>query len=89
MIENESASPLPAKSGDLVIAPKDRRTLRELKRNECRWPYGDPRQKDFYFCGKKKVPGLPYCEFHARRAFQHSSQVTARAAHYERRHLLG
>ena len=25
---------------------------------------------DFHFCGKNKVPGLPYCEFHARRAFQ-------------------
>jgi GcrA cell cycle regulator len=25
---------------------------------------------DFHFCGKSKVTGLPYCEFHARRAFQ-------------------
>jgi GcrA cell cycle regulator len=25
---------------------------------------------DFHFCGKNKVNGLPYCEFHARRAFQ-------------------
>jgi GcrA cell cycle regulator len=25
---------------------------------------------DFHFCGKQKVAGLPYCEFHARRAFQ-------------------
>jgi GcrA cell cycle regulator len=72
MIENESAPPLPAKSGDLVIAPKDRRTLRELKRNECRWPYGDPRQKDFYFCGKHRMGSSPYCEFHKRRAFQPS-----------------
>ena len=25
---------------------------------------------DFHFCGRKKVTGLPYCDFHARRAFQ-------------------
>jgi GcrA cell cycle regulator len=25
---------------------------------------------DFHFCGKTKVLGLPYCEHHARRAFQ-------------------
>ena len=69
MIKNESI-PLPVKGGDLVIPPKERRTLRALKRNECRWPYGDPRQKDFYFCGKPKAAGHPYCEFHMHRAFQ-------------------
>jgi GcrA cell cycle regulator len=71
MIKNESI-PLPTKGGDLVIPPKERRTLRSLKRDECRWPYGDPRQKDFYFCGKQKATGHPYCEFHMRRAFQAS-----------------
>ena len=25
---------------------------------------------DFYFCGRGKVTGLPYCETHARRAYQ-------------------
>ena len=69
MIKNESM-PLPTKGGDLVIPPKERRTLRGLKQDECRWPYGDPRQKDFYFCGKPRVGDSPYCEFHKRRAFQ-------------------
>ena len=36
----------------------------------CRWPIGDPQHEDFHFCNRNKVPGLPYCEFHARRAFQ-------------------
>jgi len=71
MIKNE-CKPLPAKGGDLVIPPRERRTLGALKRNECRWPYGDPRQKEFYFCGKQKMAGRPYCEFHMRRAFQPS-----------------
>jgi hypothetical protein len=53
MIENES-TPRLAKGGNLVIPPNERRTLRALERNECRWPYGDPRQKDYYFCGKPK-----------------------------------
>lgn len=35
----------------------------------CRWPIGDPREVDFHFCGKESVPGVVYCEFHARRAF--------------------
>jgi GcrA cell cycle regulator len=69
MITNENV-PLPTKGGDLVIPPNERKTLRTLKGNECRWPYGDPRQKDFHFCGKRKAAGKPYCEFHVRRAFQ-------------------
>jgi GcrA cell cycle regulator len=74
MIKNDSVPTLPAKAADLVIAPKDRKTLRALKRNECRWPYGDPRQKDFYFCGKPRIGSSPYCEFHKRRAFQPTRQ---------------
>ena len=74
MIKHESRLPLPLRGGDLVIPPQERRTLRALTRNECRWPYGDPRQKDFYYCGKPKVAGQghPYCEFHERRAYQPS-----------------
>ena len=44
----------------------------------CRWPIGDPQLAEFHFCGKAKVTGLPYCEFHARRAFQ-PPQVKRRA----------
>ena len=69
MITNKS-QPLPVRGGDLVIPPNERKTLRALKRGECRWPYGDPRQKDFYYCGKAKAADHPYCEFHMRRAFQ-------------------
>ena len=35
----------------------------------CRWPVNDPLDPDFHFCGDDKIPGLPYCETHARRAF--------------------
>ena len=49
---------------------KKPKVLADLEMNDCRWPIGDPQQADFHFCGKKKVTGLPYCEYHARRAFQ-------------------
>jgi len=55
---------------EVVIPLKERKTIQTLVECSCRWPIGDPQAADFHFCGKNKVPGLPYCEFHARRAFQ-------------------
>ena len=55
---------------ELVIPLAERKTIQTLTECSCRWPIGDPQMADFHFCGKNKVPGLPYCEFHARRAFQ-------------------
>jgi GcrA cell cycle regulator len=31
---------------------------------------GDPGREDFYFCGGRAQPGIPYCGFHARIAYQ-------------------
>lgn len=55
---------------ELVIPLHERKTVATLEPGDCRWPIGDPQQPDFHFCGKGKVPGLPYCDVHARRAFQ-------------------
>ena len=55
---------------ELVIPLNERKYIQTLTEGCCRWPIGDPQQADFHFCGKDKVPGLPYCEVHARRAFQ-------------------
>lgn len=55
---------------ELEIPLKERKYIQTLTESCCRWPIGDPQQPDFHFCGRKKVPGLPYCEAHARRAFQ-------------------
>ena len=55
---------------ELVIPEKERKYIATLTETCCRWPIGDPQKEDFHFCGKSKVAGLPYCEFHARRAFQ-------------------
>lgn len=35
-----------------------------LKPNQCRWPFGDPRGEDFGFCSRKKIAGKPYCQEH-------------------------
>ena len=55
---------------ELTIPLAERKCIQTLMENHCRWPIGDPQEADFHFCGKNKVTGLPYCEFHARRAFQ-------------------
>lgn len=55
---------------DLDIAVEERVPLVELKECSCRWPIGDPQTGEFGFCNREKSPGLPYCETHARRAFQ-------------------
>ncbi len=55
---------------ELVIPMGERKSIQSLAECHCRWPIGDPQHPDFHFCGKSKVAGLPYCEFHARRAYQ-------------------
>jgi len=44
--------------------------LTDLKPNQCRWPFGDPRDENFGFCGAQGIPGLPYCSEHAQLAYQ-------------------
>lgn len=41
-----------------------------LETRMCRWPIGDPTDADFGFCGKPAAPGMPYCEEHAKIAYQ-------------------
>jgi GcrA cell cycle regulator len=64
------SEPYTPSAEELVIPLNERRSIQTLTEASCRWPIGDPQQSDFHFCGRKKVLGLPYCEFHARRAFQ-------------------
>ena len=69
MVINMS-QPTPLGHDDLLIAPRERKTVSTLLRDDCRWPIGDPQHRDFHFCGKPKMPGFPYCKFHAHLAFQ-------------------
>lgn len=51
----------------------DRSGLMQLKSKDCRWPYGDPGQSDFHFCGApiagENIEDTPYCLGHARLAY--------------------
>lgn len=64
------AEPYVSSYEELEIPEKERKTLLELSEASCRWPIGDPQHAEFHFCNRSKITGLPYCEFHARRAFQ-------------------
>lgn len=51
--------------------PSDKRcTIFDLSDKTCRWPIGHPKEPDFQFCGHAPREGSPYCEYHARRAYQ-------------------
>jgi GcrA cell cycle regulator len=71
-------APAPSAGPDLEIPPSERKTLMQLTPSCCRWPLGDPQKPDFHFCGRPKFPGLPYCEFHARRSME-NGQLPRRA----------
>ena len=62
--------PAPAPVEELVIPLHERASILTLKESMCRWPIGDPSEEDFHFCGRKKVGSTPYCEHHARMAYQ-------------------
>ena len=64
------AEPYVSTYEEIDIPLAERRNLIDLEEKDCRWPIGDPQLAEFHFCNRNKVTGLPYCEFHARRAFQ-------------------
>lgn len=52
----------------------EHKALLELNACDCRWPYGEPGTKDFFFCAAEVVAGHPYCEAHCKRAYAYSSR---------------
>ncbi|OFW84066.1 MAG: hypothetical protein A2018_03235 [Alphaproteobacteria bacterium GWF2_58_20] len=45
-------------------------SILDLSERMCRWPFGDPKNDGFGFCGHPTMENLPYCEEHARLAYQ-------------------
>jgi GcrA cell cycle regulator len=45
-------------------------TVLTISDRMCRWPIGDPSASEFHFCGHNPKAGSPYCEAHARKAYQ-------------------
>src|SRR5262249_34212540 len=56
----------------------------------CRWLLGDPSATEFHFCGRSPKSGSPYCEAHARKAYQpqqqHRGKDKGRMAFYTLNH---
>jgi GcrA cell cycle regulator len=55
-------------------------TVLTINDRMCRWPIGDPAENEFHFCGRKPRLGSPYCEAHARKAYQPQPQRRDRRA---------
>jgi GcrA cell cycle regulator len=55
---------------DLVVPISLKVSLLALNDQMCKWPVGDPGTEGFHFCGHRSFNSLPYCEYHARLAYQ-------------------
>ncbi|TSC68678.1 MAG: GcrA cell cycle regulator [Parcubacteria group bacterium Gr01-1014_56] len=54
----------------LVLINGEKVTVLHLSDKTCKWPIGDPGTEDFCFCGHTPRDKSPYCEYHARAAYQ-------------------
>lgn len=59
---------------DVVVPMSKKLTLLELTEHTCKWPTGDPQRPGFSFCGHQTKEDTPYCEHHAKVAFQPPSE---------------
>ena len=69
-----SVSHLPAapvvEEDPLTLEDGSHATVLTISDRMCRWPIGDPAASEFHFCGRSPKSGSPYCEAHARKAYQ-------------------
>lgn len=66
VLRSRAAAPLPE---PVPFTNGARVTLLQLSSATCKWPIGDPQDRDFCFCGHAPRENSPYCEFHARSAY--------------------
>lgn len=64
----------PAATAPAVVEPAGtpehgQATLLSVRRCECRWPYGDPKARDFSLCGRPVARGA-FCGPHASLAYR-------------------
>ena len=50
-------------------SPPVRRRVIGMVPPSCSWPQGHPGDKNFRFCGRRPLPGKPYCAEHAAQAY--------------------
>ncbi len=65
--------PAPSTQERIVVAPPPPPPRWTVTRNangrSCLWPFGDPGEPEFHFCGAQAVEGKPYCPEHCARAY--------------------
>ena len=64
-----------------VVPIAKKLSLDKLTERTCKWPIGDPRGKDFHFCGHDSLEALPYCRDHVRIAAREGKHGTSVAHH--------
>ena len=49
-----------------VLRPAKKKVITTiaLTIDTCRWPFGDPVDGDFHYCGELPLVGQPYCDKH-------------------------
>ncbi len=89
-IAGKPAAQTPAKAKAKVKAkPKPKETEKigdiiNLGLHMCRWPFGDPGDDDFHFCGRQVTVGKPYCAEHCAIAYVTKSSSRDRERERER-----
>lgn len=64
----------------VVVPIAKKLTIGSLTERTCKWPIGDPRDREFHFCGHDSVPGFSYCQYHAAVAYRRDSSVQPKLA---------
>jgi GcrA cell cycle regulator len=62
-----------------ATAAKKLITTIALTIDTCRWPFGDPVEADFHYCGELPLVGRPYCTKHDAQSY-HASRPRKAAA---------
>ncbi len=70
----EAPAPQHQAAEDVVIPISRKLDLLQLTESTCKWPTGDPTMPGFSFCGHQTAEDKPYCEHHAKVAFQPPSE---------------
>lgn len=88
MLANDAGITPPAGSQGFLRRNEDGKLEVNPKMHDraCRWPTGDPLQHPDCFCAEETVPGLPYCEHHASRAYAGTPPAKATPQARARKH---
>ena len=81
ILDIENIEPLASKLDPAAVPAEQRKTFMELADCDCRFPYGEPGNADFFFCGAQTF-GLSYCPAHMRVAYE---PPRARIEHWGKR----